>query len=187
MVWRLRKCLYGLKQSPRMWNQTIDKLLKKLGFTRFASEHGIYVKGEGENKSFPALYVDDLLLVWSDKESLLSVKESLSDHFKMKDLGLAEYLLGVETRRRSGGGYFLVQEKYAQEVVKKFGMGEAKVASTPFEHGSETGLAETGKSAGEGNPTGMANIPYRSVVGRLMYLAVRTGPNLPMAVLALSR
>ena len=47
MLWRLRKCLYCLKQSPRMWNQTIDKLLKKLGFTRFASEHGIYVKGEG--------------------------------------------------------------------------------------------------------------------------------------------
>ena len=34
-----------------------------------------------------------------------------------------------------------MQEKYAQEVVKKFGMGEAKVASTPFEHGSEMGLA----------------------------------------------
>ena len=40
MVWRLRKRLYGLKQSPRMWNQTIDRLLKKLVFVRFASEHG---------------------------------------------------------------------------------------------------------------------------------------------------
>ena len=109
MVWRLRKCLYGLKKSPRMWNQIIDKLLKKLGFTRFASEHGIYVKGEGENKVFLALYVDDLLLVWGDKESLLSVKGSLSEHFKMKDLGSAKYLVGVEIWRRSGGGYFLVQ------------------------------------------------------------------------------
>ena len=94
-VWRLWKCLYGLKQSPQMWNQTIDKLLKKLGFTRFASEHGRYVKGEGENKQFLALYVDDLLLMWGNKESLRSVKESLSEHFKMKDLGSAKYLLGV--------------------------------------------------------------------------------------------
>ena len=109
MFWRLMKCLYVLKQSPRMWNQTIDKLLKKLGFPRFASEHGIYVKGEGESKKILALYVDDLLLVWGDKESLLSVKGSLSEHFKMKDLGSATYLLGVEIRRRSGGGYFLVQ------------------------------------------------------------------------------
>ena len=72
-----------------------DKLLKKLGFTRFASEHGIYVKGEGENKKNLALYVDDLLLVWGSKESLKSVKESLSEHFKMEDLGSAKYLLGV--------------------------------------------------------------------------------------------
>ena len=40
-----------------------------------------------------------------------------------------KYLLGVEIRRRLGGGYFLVQEKYALEVVRKFRMGEAKVAS----------------------------------------------------------
>ena len=61
MVWRLRKCFYGLKQPPRMWNQTIDRLLKKLGFVRFTSEH---VKGEGESRIFLAQYVEDLLLVW---------------------------------------------------------------------------------------------------------------------------
>ena len=151
------------------------------------TEHGIYVNGEGENRVFLALYVGDLLLVWFDKESLLSVKGSLSDNFKMKDLGSAEYLLGVEIRRRSGGGYFLVQEKSAQEVVKKFGMGEAKMASTPFEHGSEMGLAEGGSSAGEGGPAGMADIPYRSVVGSLMYLIVCIRPDLSMALSALSK
>ena len=80
-----------------------------------------------------------------------------------------------------------MQEKYAQEVVRKFGMGEAKVASTPFEHGSEMGLAEAGSSAGEGSPAGMADIPYRSVVGSLIYLAVCTRPDLSMVVSALGR
>ena len=42
-VWRLRKCLYGLKQSPRMWNMTIDRVLHSMGFERFVIEHGIYV------------------------------------------------------------------------------------------------------------------------------------------------
>ena len=74
MLWRRRKCLYGLKQSPHIRNQTIDRLLKKLGFVRFTSAHDIYVKGEGESRVFPALYVDNILLVRLDKESLLSVK-----------------------------------------------------------------------------------------------------------------
>ena len=125
--------------------------------------------------------------MWFDKESLLNVNGSLSDSFKIKDPGSGTYLLGVEIRRRSRRGYFLVHEKYAQEVVKKFGMGEAKEASTPFEHGSEMGLAEAGSSAGEGSLVGMFNIPYRSVVGSLMYLAVCTQPDLSMALSALRR
>ena len=181
-VWKLRKCLYGLKQSPWMWNQTIDRLLKKVGFVQLTTEHGIYVKREGESKVFLALYVDDLLLVCTDEGSLLSVKGSLSESFKMKDLGSAEYLLGVKIKRIPGGGYFLVQEKYAQEVVAKFGMGEAKVASTPFEHGGELVL---GGARVEGNPN-MDSIPYRSAVGSLMYLVVCTRPDLAIAVYALS-
>ena len=54
-----------------MWNQTIDKLLKKQGFVQLTTEHGIYVKGEGESKVFLALYVDDLLLVWIDEGACL--------------------------------------------------------------------------------------------------------------------
>ena len=69
----------------------------------------------------------------------MEVKERLKLHFKMKDMGSAHFLLGVEIRRRLEGGYFLVQEKYASEVVSKFGMAEAKVVTTPFEPGSTFG------------------------------------------------
>ena len=48
MVWRLLKFLYGLKQSPRMWFKTIDKVLEEIGFVRFKTDHGVYVFGEGE-------------------------------------------------------------------------------------------------------------------------------------------
>ena len=60
---RLLKCLYGFKQSPRQWNILIDSVLKQLGFTRLKSDFGIYVKGEGEDAVYIALYVDDLFLV----------------------------------------------------------------------------------------------------------------------------
>ena len=184
-VWRLRKCLYGLKQSPRMWNMTIDKILHDMGFERFVTEHGIYVVGEGADKIFLALYVDDLLIVWSSKESLAEVKERLKLHFKMKDMGSAHFLLGVEIRRRLDGGYFMVQEKYASEVVSRYGMGDAKIVSTPFEPGSTFGSEDVLDQ--ERVDPGMVDVPYRSLVGSLMYLAVCTRPDLSMAVSSLSR
>ena len=132
-----------------------------------------------------ALYVDDLLIVWSSKESLTEVKERLKEHFKMKDMGSAHFLLGVEIRRRLDGGYFMVQEKYAAEVVSRYGMAAAKTVSTPFEPGSNFGAE--GVPVAEGVDPGMVDIPYRSLVGSLMYLAVCTRPDLSMAVSALSR
>ena len=91
------------------------------------------------------------------------MKGSLSNNFKMKDLGSAKYLLGVDIKSRLGGGYFLVREKYAQEVVVKFGMGKAKVPSTPFEHGGELVLVGAGV---EGNPA-MAGISIGALWGVL--------------------
>lgn len=75
-VWKLRKCLYGLKQSPRMWNMTIDKMLHEMGFERLVTEHDIYVVVEGDAIFFLALYVDEPLIVWS-KEWLDEFKERL--------------------------------------------------------------------------------------------------------------
>lgn len=66
------------------------------------------------------------------------------EHFKMKDLGSAEFLLRVEIRRRLEGGYFIIQHKYACEVVTKFGMGDAKEVLKPFEPGIALGMEEVG-------------------------------------------
>ena len=49
---------------------TIDKVLQAMSFTRFITKHGIYVVGEGEEKILMALYVNDLLIVWSSESRL---------------------------------------------------------------------------------------------------------------------
>ena len=78
-----------------------------------------------------------------------------------------------------------MQQKYALEVVDKFGMGDSKPASTPFEPGSILGVE--GCPQNEEERAAMEVIPYRSLVGSLMYLAVCTRPDLAMGVSTLSR
>lgn len=156
-----------------------------MGFERFETTHGIYVVKEGGHRIFLALHVDDLLIVWNIKESLVEVKERMKRYFKIKDMGSAHFLLGVEIRRRLEGGYFMVQEKYASEVVNKYGMAEAKVVSTPFEPGSTFGTEEVQDQ--EGVDPEMIEILYRSLAGSVMYHAICTRPDLAMVVSSLSR
>ena len=78
-VMRLLKCLYGLKQSPRQWNILIDTVLKNLGFKRLLFDVGMYVKGEGVDAVYIALYVDDLFIVGMKLINIESVKKGLCE------------------------------------------------------------------------------------------------------------
>ena len=184
-VMRLLKCLYGLKQSPRQWNILIDTVLKQLGFTRLKSDFGIYVKGEGDDAVYIALYVDDLFLVGKTMERIKEVKDGLCSQFKMKDLGEARFLLGIEIRRQVNGDVFLVQERYARDVVKRFNMEGCKSVSTPLELGVQ--LDSSQQPVNDEEKREMMNIPYRSAIGSLMYLATCTRPDLAAAVSELSK
>ena len=73
-------------------------------------------------------------------EEIKKVKAGLSTEFKMKDLGEARFLLGIEIRRQANGDILLVQEKYAGDVVKHFNMEGSNPVSTPMELGTHLDL-----------------------------------------------
>lgn len=81
----------------------MNKALKDIGFTRNRADHGMYAMGSGQSWIAIALYVDDLLTVSADKALTSKVKSQPSSVFKMKDLGLLEYFLGVKFKRTSSG------------------------------------------------------------------------------------
>ena len=51
-VCQLKRLLYGLKQSPRMWNQTIDKFMLEMWFKKYKTDHCFYTKWDGEDMIF---------------------------------------------------------------------------------------------------------------------------------------
>ena len=79
------------------------------------------------------LYVDDIIMLEKLMEVLNGLKGHLKTEFKMKDLGAATFILGMEIRRQENGDIFLVQEKYAGDILRKFNMYDSKPASTPVE------------------------------------------------------
>lgn len=103
MVCHLQKSIYGLKQSPRQWNKRFDSFILSQGFTKSAFDNCVYRKACSASVFvLILLYVDDILLASSSKIEILKVKTALGNEFKMKDLGMAKKILGMQlTRDRS--------------------------------------------------------------------------------------
>ncbi len=99
LVCKLHKSLYGLKQSPRAWNQKLDAFFKTIEFMKSEVNLSVYVAQVGDVKFFIVVYVDDLILVCNDQNKLLQIKKELSQKFEMKDFGELHFSLGMEVER----------------------------------------------------------------------------------------
>ena len=121
--WKLRHSLYGLKQAGRTWNKTLDRKLGELGFTYLDAETCLYVFQKDGQVCFLVVYVDDLLLAATTQKFMDSIKAKLSASFKMRDLGEAKYILGIESKRnRKFQTISLSQSQYSRTVLECTGM-----------------------------------------------------------------
>ncbi len=121
LVCKLHKSLYGLKQSPRAWNQKLNAFLKSIEFMKSEADPSVYVARVGDVKFFIVVYVDDLILVCNDQNKLLQIKEKLSQKFEMKNLGELHFFLGMEVERNHDERLLRINQiKYLKEILKFF-------------------------------------------------------------------
>lgn len=83
-VCRLHKSIYGMKQSPRCWNQVLDDALKGMKFTPTQVDPCVYVAPSSVGRLFLAVYVDDLLLAGKVASEIATTKEHLTQQFRME-------------------------------------------------------------------------------------------------------
>jgi len=91
----------------------------------------LYVKYKESNLLIVSLYVDDMLVIGNDTRLVEEFKQEMVHAFKMIDLGLMTYFLGIEIKQNEND-VFICQKKYAKEILKKFKIKECKVVSTPM-------------------------------------------------------
>ena len=103
-VCKLRKSLYGLKQSPRAWFERLTRVVKKEGFTQCQSDHTMFVKHSLEGKvTLFIVYVDDIVITGDDHNQIDHLKSFLERELEVKNLGQLKYFLGMEMAQQSMG------------------------------------------------------------------------------------
>eukprot|EP00873_Tetraselmis_striata_P006838 jgi/Tetstr1/427102/TSEL_017305.t1 len=180
MVLRLLKSLYGLKQSPRNWHNTLHKFLVCYGFQQLKSDPGAYVYWQGGQLiCILVVYVDDMIFAFKNAVWAADFKTALGARFDIKDLGVCAWALGMAVERDWDNATLKVhQAKYIDDMVHKFNLADAYAVSTPAEVGVDV--------PGSHKPLA-AEMPYQALVGSLLYAMVATRPDIAEAVSKLCR
>ena len=185
-VCKLKKSIYGLKQSARCWNTTLDEYLKSVGYHKSNADGCIYVKSVKEANdriSFVILgvYVDDIIPVSNNPVLLKAEKAALCERFEMIDQGEIHYLLGMSIKRdRECRTLTISQANYVERVLRKFGMENCKPVSTPLDPGRKFQQLSQGDE-----PFNVQT--YQQAIGCLTYVSTATRPDVAAAVGVLSQ
>ncbi|KAL0276866.1 UNVERIFIED_CONTAM: hypothetical protein PYX00_004339 [Menopon gallinae] len=185
-VCKLVRPLYGLKQSGREWYKRINDYLVNKGGMNAEGDPCIYVFGTNENRVILLIYVDDILLASKSLEEMNEIKELLKREFEITDLGSINTILGINIKRDSDtGNMTLTQRNYIEELIKKFGMENAKEIGTPMELNVKVSKEMSPKDENEREE--MKHKPYRELIGCLVYLSKATRPDIAFAAMTLGR
>lgn len=175
-VLKLKKSLYGLKQSPRAWFDRLRRAMCNMGYKQCNSDHTVFYYHSGGSVTILAVYVDDMIITGNDPLNISQLKKNLSKEFEVKDLGQLRYFLGIEIAR-SHKGIILSQRKYVLDLLHETGMLGCRPASSPIEQNHKI-------CAQNGDPIDKER--YQRLVGRLIYLC-HTRPDITYAVSVVSR
>ena len=175
-----------MKQTSRSWNIRFDIAIKSYDFDQNVDEPCVYKRIINDKVAFLVLYVDDILLIGNDVGYLTDIKNWLATQFQMKDLGEAQYVLGIQIfKNRKNRMLALSQASYIDKMLSRYSIQKSKRGLLPFRHGVHLSRKQCPKTPQEVED--MRHIPYASAVGSLMYVMLCTRPDICYAVGIVSR
>lgn len=172
LVCRLNKSLYGLKQSAKLWNDTLNEFLVNLGFRRSQVDMCLYIKTEPKGLTIIIIWVDDIILLGSNQDLIDTFKAQIKLKFKVKDHGKLRYFLGIEFEFNETG-VKISQSGYCKTVIDRFGMSASNPQKIPTFKNVFDELRSHQYDEPFDDPT-----KFRELVGSLLYLQQVTRPDI---------
>jgi hypothetical protein len=173
-VCRLRRALYGMKQTPRAWFERFASVIQAATFTPSDHDPALFIHLSLHEDELCSFY---MLITGNDPEHISHVKKHLGEQFQMSDLGSLRYFLGIEVLQ-TPKGYYLSQYKYIQDLIARSGISDNCMAATPMDIHLQLRLND--------DPSLPEPSRYRHIVGSLVYLTI-TRPDIAHAVHILSQ
>lgn len=124
---------------------------------------------------------DDLLVEASKREEGDAVRTRLLEQFRLKELGVARFVLGIEVKQNTGlRTIAMKQSRYISGVVECFGQVSARQTLNPCPSGERPSASDSPST--DRDRADMRKLPYRSLIGCLLYVSMCTRPNVSFAV-----
>ena len=179
----LKRSLYGLKVSPNLWYNKFSKILTKLGFEVYPFQTCIFKWSQGNIYLLLIIYVDDCILASNDNDKAFEIIQALQMEIKIKNLGVPKKFLGFQiVRDESRKQLFIHQRVMIQGLLDKYLSPEEDTSDIPMLPTTCTMGAQQ-----DSDLTTSPDVPYREVIGALLYIQNSTRPDIAFAVNYLSR
>nr|GEW76303.1 putative ribonuclease H-like domain-containing protein [Tanacetum cinerariifolium] len=176
-VYKVEKALYGLHQAPKAWYETLSTYLLDNRFQKGQIDKTLFIiRVKGDNL-LVQVYVDDIIFASTRKGMCTKFETMTYKKFQISFMGELTFFLGLQVTQKDNG-IFISQDKYVDEILKKFVFSTMKTASTPM---------ETSKPLTKDENAEDVNVHlYRSMIGSLMYLT-SSRPDIMFAICACAR
>ena len=159
LVYKLKKSLYGLKQSGRNWNSLLHTYLVSEGFKQSQADYCVYTKITDDSLTVIVIWVDDLIIASSS-------------------LGRLSWFLGLEFKCEDGV-IMMNQSQFIKRVLRTFNTENCKSRSTPCK-------TSTNKITEDESEPADVRL-YGEIVGSLVYIMTSIRPDLSYSITKLSQ
>jgi hypothetical protein len=179
---RLQKALYGTKQGGHEWHLTLlHFMLHELGWDASGYDRATYSKSWDDGTwALVGFWVDDATVVGSE-ERVQELEKAFEERFGISGSGDAHWILGTSIRRDANVLYvYISQEDYIHSVAKKFNVHNARPIYSPLPLGVDFGAISRPETEDEKSEA--AKLPYKELIGSLMFAATVSRPDIAFSV-----
>ena len=183
LFYRLLRSLYGLKQSERLWNQNVIAFFMSIGFRQLNGDPSILIwQSDTGEISIVSVYIDDFLLASDTIKNLDKLKVVLSNAYDIKDLNKVKTIIGWQiTRDLVAQTMKIDQSAFIWDLVMEENLYDCNANVVPIKTGSAIDISDVNAYKEKDLYT------YQQLIGKLMYLACKTRPDIAFAIGQLSR